>query len=106
MVDCQPINRKTVRDRTYYLVRLQYHAAVADSWEPAEHIANCPGRTRLPHPAAPSPSALRVRRSPSRLCHPPCSGPAPLNPRPAGRWRPRVRGLGSALLPDRRGLEA
>ena len=39
----QPLNRKTGRGRTYYLVRWQGHASADDSWEPAEHL-DCPER--------------------------------------------------------------
>ena len=38
------LNSKTVRGRTYYLVLWQGHASAADSWEPAEHLANCQER--------------------------------------------------------------
>ena len=43
----QLLNRKTLRGRTYYLVRWQGHTSAANSWEPAEHLVHCPERARL-----------------------------------------------------------
>ena len=40
----QLLSRKPVCGRTFHLVRWQGHASAADSWEPAEHLANCPER--------------------------------------------------------------
>ena len=55
------LNRKTVRGRTYYLERWQGHALAADSWEPAERLANCPERLAEYEAAAPlRPKALRA----------------------------------------------
>ena len=41
----QLLNRKTVRGRTYYLVRWQGHTSADDSWEPAEKGPSHRGRS-------------------------------------------------------------
>jgi len=40
----QLLNRKAIRGRTHYLVRWQGHDSKDDSWEPVDHLANCPER--------------------------------------------------------------
>ena len=112
MVD-QLLNRKTVRGRTYYLVRWQGHASAADSWEPAEHLENCPERVAEYEAAAsrrPSPSGLRrahQRAGPPPLAQaatPPALPPPPAAappPQPPPGWASVAVGsqdLGSALL--------
>ena len=106
----QPLNRKTVRGRTYYLVRWQGHASAADSWEPAEHLANCQERVAEYEAAAPRrPKALRARQraGPPPLTQaattpapppPPAAAPPP---QPPPGWAVAASGppdLGSALL--------
>ena len=106
-------NRKTLRGRTYYLVRWQVHASAADSWEPAEHLANCPERvaeyaaaaSRRPkalraHPAACRSGAARAGGHPSRSAAPPLLRHRPSNPRPDGLWRPRARRTSARLRPS------
>ena len=110
MVD-QLLNRKTVRGRTCYLVRWQGHASAADSWEPAEHLANCQERVAEYEAAAPRrPKALRAhqRAGPAPLAQAaaPLSPPPPLAaappPQPPAGWAVAAAGpppdLGSALL--------
>ena len=90
----QLLNRKTLRGRTYYLVRWQGHASATDSWEPVEHLAHCPERVAEYEAAAPRrPKTLRSRlragggpylwRRPLLQSRPPPWGP----PRP---FRPRI----------------
>jgi transposase InsO family protein len=72
----QLLNRKTLRGRTYYLVRWQGHDSAEDSWEPAEHLAHCPERVAEYEAAAPRrPKALRAAAA---------KAPQPADPRPAG----------------------
>ena len=40
----QLLNRKVIRGRMHYLVRWQGHDSTDDSWEPVEHLTNCPER--------------------------------------------------------------
>ena len=40
----QLLNSKTVSCRTYCLVLWQAHTSAADSWEQANHLANCQER--------------------------------------------------------------
>ena len=55
----QLLNRKTLRGRTYYLVRWQGHASADDSWDPMEHLTHCLERVAKYEAAAPlRPKAL------------------------------------------------
>ena len=107
----QLLNRKTLRGRTYYLVRWQGHTSASDSWEPAEHLAHCPERVAEYEAAAPRrPKALRALRraggpsaaalQPSRAASPPPV--APPRPAPPSGWAVAAAGglpvLGSTLL--------
>ena len=57
----QLLNRKSIRGRTYYLVRWQGHDSADDSWEPEEHLAHCPERVAEYEAAAPRrPKARRA----------------------------------------------
>ena len=107
----QLLNRKTVRGRTYYLVRWQGHASAADSWEPAEHLANCQPEERVAEyeAAAPRrPKALRAYQhastAPLAMAAPPSPPPpsaAAPPPKPPPGWDVAAAGppdLGSALL--------
>jgi hypothetical protein len=67
-------HRKTLRSRTYYLVRWQGHDSAEDSWEPAEHLATVRSGSR---------STRRLRLA---------------VPRPRGRRPPKLR---TPLTPDR-----
>ena len=89
----QLLNRKTLRGRTYYLVRWQGHASATDSWEPVEHLAHCPERVAEYEAAAPRrPKALRSRHragggavpvaAPPAAVPPPSAGPTPPIPPP------------------------
>jgi hypothetical protein len=49
----QLLNSKSLRGRTYYLVRWQGHASADDSWEPVEHLAHCQERVAKYEAAAP-----------------------------------------------------
>ena len=115
----QLLNRKTVRGRTYYLVLWQGHASAADSWEPAEHLANCQERVAEYEAAAPRrPKALRAHQRagtaplaqavapPARL-PPPAAAPPPTPARMGcggrGPSGPRLR---PPLLVAGRGLTA
>ena len=56
----QLLNRRKFHGRTHYLVRWQGHDSTADSWEPAEHLTNCPERIAEYEAAAPRrPRTLR-----------------------------------------------
>ena len=58
----QLLNRKSVRGRTYYLVRWLGHPSADDSWEPAEHLVHCPERVAEYEEAAPRrPKTVRAR---------------------------------------------
>jgi len=105
----QLLNRKTLRGRTYYLVRWQGHASAEDSWEPVEHLANCPERIAEYEAAAPRrPKARRAQQrtrdlpaqvSPPLPADPP---PGPTRPDPPPGWAVVAvagpPGLGSAIL--------
>ena len=91
----QLLNRRTLRGRTYYLVRWQGHASADDSWEPAEHLVHCPERVAEYEAAAPRrPKALRVRQragaSSAPAAAPPVAPPpppvAPTPPLPPPGW--------------------
>ena len=61
-------------------MRWQGHASAADSWEPAEHLANCPERVAEYEAAAPRrPKALRAhqRAGPAPLAQAAAAGPPP-----------------------------
>jgi hypothetical protein len=105
----QLLNRKTLRGRTYYLVRWQGHASVDDSWEPAEHLAHCPERVAEYEAAAPRrPSARRAAARglpPSGDPVPPgpplAAPPEPTAPRAPAGWVVAPAGppaLGAAIL--------
>ena len=56
----QLLNRRILHGRTHYLVRWQGHDSTADSWEPVEHLTNCPERIAEYEAAAPRrPRTLR-----------------------------------------------
>ena len=40
----QLLNRRILHGRTHHLVRWPGHDSTADSWEPVEHLTNCPER--------------------------------------------------------------
>ena len=104
----QLLTRKMARGRTYYLVlwHWQGHASAADSWEPAEHLANCQERVAEYEAAASRrPKALRAHQSagPAHAAAPPPPPAAartrPHNPRPADAVAAAgPPGLGSVLL--------
>ena len=106
----QLFNGKTVRGRTYYLVRWQGHASAADSWEPTEQLANCQEWVAEYEAAAPRRlRALRAhqRAGPAPLAQaaaPPAPPPPPAAappPKPPQGWAVAAAGppdLGSALL--------
>jgi len=77
----QLLNRRTLRGRTYYLVRWQGHASADDSWEPAEHLVHCPERVAEYEAAAPRrPKALRVRQRAGASSAPAAARPMPRSP--------------------------
>ena len=89
----QLLNRKTLRGRTYYLVRWQGYASADDSWEPVEHLAHCPERVAEYEAAAPRrPQALRARQraaAPSAEAAPSVAAPPPAGvPPPSPRCSP------------------
>ena len=92
----QLLNRKTLRGRTYYLVRWQGYASADDSWEPVEHLAHCPERVAEYEAAAPRrPQALRARQraaAPSAEAAPSVAAPPPAGvpPPPPGVPPPPV----------------
>ena len=98
----QLLNRKAIRGRTHYLVRWQGHDSKDDSWEPVEHLTNCPERIaeyeaasstrrkgrRAAVPADPTSTAAPLDRSDtfsSRGPRPP-SPSTPLPPVPPAGW--------------------
>ena len=102
-VVAQLLNRKVLRGRTYYLVRWQGHASADDSWEPVEHLTNCPERLAEYEAAAPRrPKARRTARSGGAdpAAPPPPAPPPPTvfspPPRPPPGWA--VGPLGSPLV--------
>jgi hypothetical protein len=72
----QLLNRKILRGRTYYLARWRGHDSADDSWEPAEHLAQCPERVAEYEAAAPR--RLRARRAAA------AKSPGPVGPEPGG----------------------
>ena len=73
----QLLNRKTLRGRTFYLVRWQGHASADDSWEPVEHLVHCPERVAEYKAAAPRrPKAIRAQQR--------AGGSAPVGAAPRG----------------------
>ena len=62
----QPLNRKTARGRTYYLVRWPGRASAADSWGPAERPANCPKSTAARAAGGPEDGRKGADSPPSR----------------------------------------
>ena len=86
----QLLNRKTLRGRTYYLVRWQGHASADDSWEPVEHLAHCPERVAEYEAAAPRrPKARRLasRGAPGAVDpQPPPDAVPPPPPPPTAGW--------------------
>ena len=102
-VVAQLLNRKVLRGRTYYMVRWQGHASADDSWEPVEHLTNCPERLAEYEAAAPRrPKARRTARSGGAdpAAPPPPAPPPPTvfspPPRPPPGWA--VGPLGSPLV--------
>jgi len=85
----QLLNRRTLRGRTYYLVRWQGHASADDSWEPAEHLVHCPERVAEYEAAAPRrPKALRVRQRAGASSAPAAAPPVAPPPPPAAPTPP------------------
>jgi hypothetical protein len=91
----QLLNRKTLRGRTFYLVRWQGHASADDSWEPVEHLVHCPERVAEYEAAAPRrPKAIRAQQraggSAPVGAAPPVAAPPPLGalppPAPPPGW--------------------
>jgi len=75
----QLLNRRTLYGRTYYLVRWQGHASADDSWEPLEHLANCP--ERIAEYEAVAPRRPRMLRGADRGA-PQTAGDQPSGPTP------------------------
>ena len=84
----QLLNRKTLRGRTYYLVRWQGHTSADDSWEPVEHLTHCPERVAEYEAAAPRRPAARRHAGRGGTARP--AGPDPSAP-PASPWLRRSR---------------
>ena len=77
------LNRKTLRCRTYYLVRWQDYASADDSWELVEHVAHCQERVAEYEEAAPrhpQAKALQARQTAPSGTAPPPAGVHPLPP--------------------------
>jgi hypothetical protein len=95
----QLLNRKTLRGRTYYLVRWQGHTSADDSWEPVEHLTHCPERVAEYEAAAPRRPAARRHASRGGTARP--AGPGPSAPQPVAPPEPTApqAPLGWAVAP-------
>ena len=101
----QLLNRRTLHGRTFYLVRWQGHDPSADSWEPEEHLINCPERI-AEYELATFCRLHSVRRADPRASTSPSTGDqgsalAPSPPQPSAGWRETSEGplrLGSTIM--------